>query len=133
MTMPKKYIQLKDLEVYQLARELSRLAWKIYESLNWQDKKIMGDQFISSTDSVGANIAEGYGRFHYLDKIKFFYNARGSLLESYTHWLELLYEREKITTEQFEIMKSVLEKLTLKLNNFISSIYKAKQSELKLN
>ena len=131
--MPKKYIQLKDLEVYQLARELSRLAWKIYESLNWQDKKIMGDQFISSTDSVGANIAEGYGRFHYLDKIKFFYNARGSLLESYTHWLELLYEREKITTEQFEIMKSVLEKLTLKLNNFISSIYKAKQSELKLN
>jgi len=50
----KKYITLKDLEVYQLARELSRLAWEVYEKLDWHDKKIIGDQFIKSTDSVGA-------------------------------------------------------------------------------
>ncbi len=31
----------------------------------------MGDQFIKSIDSVGANIADGYGRFHYLDRINF--------------------------------------------------------------
>ncbi len=65
----KDYILLKDLEVYQLARELSRLAWKIYEGLDWQDKKIMGDQFVRATDSFGANIAEGYARFHYLDSL----------------------------------------------------------------
>jgi four helix bundle protein len=67
----KKYIALKDLEVYQLSRKLSDSAWRIYEGLNWQDKKIMGDQFIESSDSVGANIAEGYRRYHYLDKIKY--------------------------------------------------------------
>jgi len=91
-----KYIPLKELEVYQLARELSRLAWNIYEHLSRQDKKIMGDQFIESTDSVGANVAEGYHRFHYLDKVKFYFYSRGSLAECQTHWLELLFERGKI-------------------------------------
>ncbi|MGB9743187.1 MAG: four helix bundle protein [Minisyncoccales bacterium] len=65
-----KYILLKDLEVYQLARELSKIGWEIYNSLDWQTKKISGDQFIEATDSVGANIAEGYGRFHFLEKRK---------------------------------------------------------------
>jgi len=88
--MKKDYILLKDLEVYRLARELSQTSWKVYESLNWQDKKIMGGQFIEAIDSVGANIAEGYGRYHYLDKIKFYYNSRASLLEACQHWLELL-------------------------------------------
>lgn len=39
----KNYILLKDLEVYQLARELSKIGWEIYSSLDWQTKKIMGD------------------------------------------------------------------------------------------
>ena len=86
---------LNDLEVYKLARELSKIGWEIYQNLNWQTKKIMGDQFIESTDSVGANIAEGYGRFHYLDKIKFYYNSRASLIECNEHWIELLKERKK--------------------------------------
>ncbi|HRZ29314.1 MAG TPA: four helix bundle protein [Candidatus Paceibacterota bacterium] len=43
---------------------------------------IIGTQFITAIDSIGANIAEGCGRFHYLDKNKFMYNARGSLMES---------------------------------------------------
>lgn len=87
----KQYISLKDLEVYQLARKLSQIAWKIYQSLAWQIKKILGNQFIEATDSIGANIAEGYLRFHYLDKVKFFYNARSSLCEA-EHWLNLLNE-----------------------------------------
>jgi len=80
--MGKKYLSLDKLEVYKLARELSRITWGIYQELDWQDKKSQGDQFLSATDSVGANIAEGFGRFHFLDKVKFYFNARGSLLES---------------------------------------------------
>ena len=51
----KEYIELKDLVVYRLARELSKIAWGIYSKLSWQEKKIIGDQFIESIDSVGAN------------------------------------------------------------------------------
>ena len=119
----KEFIEAKDLKVYQLARQLSKLAWEIYESLSWQDKKIMGDQFIESTDSVGANIIEGYGRYHYLDKIRFYYIARASLNESAIHWLELLLERNKINHEQFVEMIGVAKDLQVKLNNFIGTTY----------
>lgn len=125
----KKYILLNDLEVYQLARELSKVGWEIYNSLDWQTKKINGDQFIEATDSVGANIAEGYGRFHYLDKIKFYYNSRASLNECNDHWLELLNERGKVDIEKCKEFKTTAKKLSIKLNNFISSTYKSKNNK----
>ena len=55
-------MNLWDLEIYRLSREISQLAWSIYTRLGWQDKKVMGDQFISAVDSVSANIAESFGR-----------------------------------------------------------------------
>ncbi len=114
---------LEKLKIYILSRELSKIAWEIYENLDWQTKKIMGDQFIESTDSVGANIAEGYGRFHYLDRIKFFYNSRGSLLESH-HWLELLKDRNKVINKGlFEKYIENYSELCPKLNAFINSVY----------
>ncbi len=117
------YVHLYDLEVYKLARELSRVGWQIYEKLDWQTKKIMGDQFIESTDSTGANIAEGYGRFHFLDKIKFYYNSRASLFECGLHWISLLEEREKVEHDLALEFKNVAKQLSVKLNNFITVSY----------
>jgi four helix bundle protein len=126
----KKYITLKELEVYQISRTLSTKVWAIYEGMNWQERKIMGDQFLSAADSIGANIAEGYGRFHYLDKIRFYYNSRGSMFEAFEHWLELVYERGKITQEVFTEIKDLSTILSVKLNNFISATYQSKQKLL---
>lgn len=123
----KKYIPLEELEVYKLALQLSDIAWKVYETLTWQDKKIMGDQFISSSDSIGANIAEGYGRFHYLDKIRFYYNSRGSYFEARKHWLELFMKRNKIEEKLFHNFASISDRFEIKLNNFISATYKQKK------
>jgi len=125
----KQYIPLRDLEVYKLSRELSKIGWDIYNILNWQDKKTVGDQFIRAIDSVGANIAEGYSRYHYLDKIKFYYTSRASLAESCDHWLELLCERKKINSENYDKMKIIKRELSIKLNNFISSTYKFKNKK----
>jgi len=58
---------------------------------------------MKSADSIGANIAEGYGRFYYLDKVRFYYNARGSLVEN-RHWLNVLLKRailDDIKHEEF--------------------------------
>lgn len=129
----KKPLKLDELDVYQLARKLSSLSWKIYSELNWQDKKNFGDQFLASTDSVGANIAEGYRRYHYLDKIKFLYNSRASLSECGEHWLELLKERNKIKIEDFNEYKGIFEKLNLKINNFINSLYKLRERKIGFN
>lgn len=118
-------MELDDLEVYRLAKEISQEAWQIYDQLSWQDKKIMGDQFITAIDSMSANIAEGFGRFHYLDKNKFNYNARGSLFES-VRWLEVLYERKKVKIDSFHSLNKKLKNLGVKLNNYIQSTKKIK-------
>ena len=106
------------------------MAWKIYIGLSWEDKKTMGDQFIRSVDSVGANIAEGYRRYHHLDRIKFYYNARASLSESCHHWLELLRERDKISDEECKEILKISSMLSLKLSNFINVAYNALDKKL---
>ena len=68
------------MEVYQLSRTLASMAWDIYSKLNYEQKKIVGDQFVRSADSVGANIAEGYARFHYLEKSGFIISQEGAFL-----------------------------------------------------
>ena len=113
------YITIHDLHIYQLARKLSSIAWDIYSKMSFEEKKIIGDQFIRSTDSIGANIAEGYSRFHFLDKVRFYYTARASQSESTDHWLELLFERSKINQPIFDEYKSISKDLQIKLNNFI--------------
>ena len=118
------FIELKNLEVYQLSRKLSTIAWEIFCRMDFIDKKHIGDQFLRSVDSIGANIAEGYGRFHYLDKVRFYYNSRASHYEAFTHWLELLLERERISKTEFEAISETALKLQIKLNNFITSTSK---------
>lgn len=123
-----EYLGLERLETYQLARQLSRTAWLVYLKLDWQQKKIIGDQYITATDSVGANIAEGYGRYHYLDKTKFYYNARASLIES-LHWFKLLVERKIMTDKEIaEEYKKVYPMLSLKLNSLIKTTRSKKEA-----
>lgn len=125
-----KYIPLKDLKVYQLARKLSVIAWNIYSKMSFEEKKIIGDQFIQSTDSIGANIAEGYSRFHYLDKVRFYYNARASQSEATDHWLDLLFERNKISHDIFDEYNSISKDLQIRLNNFIKTTKDEKDQKI---
>ncbi len=113
-------MELKDLEVYKIARVLSGFAWNVYCELKHEHRFLIGRQFLESIDSVGANIAEGYGRYHYLDTVKFYYNARGSLWES-KHWVELLNERSLIAANYYEELLDKIGVLTVKLNNLIST------------
>jgi len=79
---------------------------------------------LRSVDSIDANIAEGYGRFHYLDKVRFYYNSRASHYEAFNHWLELMFERGKISKVEFDSINEIALKLQVKLNNFITSTTK---------
>ena len=129
----KNYLTLDNLQVYQLSRQLSKQAWLIYQILNWEMRKIVGVQFIRAIDSIGANIAEGYGRYHYLDKIKFYYNARASHYEAIAHWLDLLHERCLIKEKDYIIMIRISSELASRLNSFINSTYQAKAGVLITN
>jgi four helix bundle protein len=112
---------LEELEVYKLALEISKLAWEIYNELPKEHRFTQGSQFLEAADSTGANIAEGYGRFHYKDSLKFYYNSRGSLFEL-KHWTTLFDMRNLAKKEKLNKMMSFIETEQLKLNNFINSI-----------
>lgn len=121
----KGYLPLRELIPYRMSVQLSNDCWGIYERFSWSEKKVIGDQFITAIDSMGANIAEGYGRFHYLDRIKFYYNSRGSLLES-KHWVLLLKHRDKISVEEYTQLMEKLNELHKQLNIYIKSCYPSK-------
>jgi four helix bundle protein len=78
----------REFEAYKLAAalavELRRLtmAWPSF------DRFSLGDQLVRAAGSVGANIAEGSGRWHRADQRRFLFHARGSLTET-EHWVLL--------------------------------------------
>ena len=121
--MSDNYVKLGQLLPYKLAVNLSRKSWTIYSEMDWNVRKIIGNQFISAMDSIGANIAEGYGRFHYRDRIKFYYNARGSYMET-KHWLLMMRDRKIISTELFDEMLELSDNLGKQINIFIKSCYR---------
>ncbi|MBM4166350.1 MAG: four helix bundle protein [Ignavibacteria bacterium] len=111
-------LRLEDLEVYQLSETLADLVWEICISLDWFAKDTIGKQLVRAADSIGANIAEGFGRFSYKENIQFCYYARGSLLET-RHWLRRAKKRNLLTAEQENALKKVLQLLSPKLNAYI--------------
>jgi four helix bundle protein len=58
---------------------------KLVRLLPKEEKYDLADGVRLSSKSVPANIAEGAGRFYYMDNVRFCYNARGSLDETLNH------------------------------------------------
>jgi four helix bundle protein len=61
----------EQLRVYQLAEELADSIWDIVRQWDILSRDTVGKQIIRSADSIGANIAEGYGRGSYQDNRRF--------------------------------------------------------------
>jgi four helix bundle protein len=71
----------EDLEVYQVAREFRRAMYRLAKRLPDFEKFGLAAQVRRAAVSLTNNIAEGHGRYHFLDQIKFVIQSRGSLEE----------------------------------------------------
>src|SRR2546430_5770376 len=71
----------EDLEVYQVAREFRKAIYAVTHSLPEFEKYDLASQIRRVAVSLTNNIAEGHGRFHYPDQIRFILHSRGSLEE----------------------------------------------------
>ena len=68
--MPEKNQRgFEDLECYQLALEVLREAYRVLERLPSDERYNLADQLRRASTSIVLNIAEGYGRYHYLDSL----------------------------------------------------------------
>ena len=118
-------LRVEDLDIYQMAEDLSDRVWEICIKWDYFAKDTIGKQLVRSTDSISANLAEGHGRYHFNDRLKYCYYARGSLEETKS-WISKAIRRNLIKTEISEI-NHALELLPKKLNAYIGSIKKARE------
>ncbi len=120
--------QLEELEVGKKGRAFRIYLSEIANSFPDHEKYKLKDQLIRASRSIPANVAEGFGRFHYQENIQFCRQARGSLFECKEHMICAMDEGY-LTWEdfgKFEIQFSELLKL---LNGYIAYLKKQKENK----
>lgn len=111
--------EVYELDVYRLAETLSDKIWYGFDQWPWKVRKTIGYQIIRSSDSIAANIAEGYGRYTAREKKLFYRYARGSFEETKA-WLRKLIRRQIISPDDVKKYTAIINELGPKLNAFIN-------------
>jgi len=99
---------------------------KKYVSLNWDivtrwdyfAKNTVGQQFVTSVDSISAKLAEGFGRYHKKDKIRFYRYSFGSVKEA-LDWNEKSKVRKLVKPEEYHLIYQQLSLLPKEINGLI--------------
>ncbi len=113
--------ELEDLRILKTAEGIADAAWK--RVVQWEEfsKDVVGKQMARAIDSIGANIAESYGRFNYGEKLQFLYYSRGSLFES-KYWLNRALVRGLMQAEEVKEYAVRLSEVARQLNTFANSL-----------
>lgn len=120
---------LETLETWRKSKEFTlRVYREVLLLLPSEEKWNLTQQLRRSSNSIPANIAEGYGRFYYQDNIRFCYIARGSLEETLSH-LVICYELKHILKALFDSLEQDGEKLTQLINGYIGYLKRSKQGQ----
>jgi len=109
----------RDLDVYKLSRSFRNKIFDLIKKFPPEEKFSLTNQLLRSSRSITANIAEGYGRFHYNDNIRFCRLARGSLYETLEH-LTIAFDCNYIDENLFLELEKEIKVILRKLNGYIS-------------
>ncbi|MEP3386799.1 MAG: four helix bundle protein [Reichenbachiella sp.] len=118
-------LQLEDLEVWKKSREFRNKVSALCKSFPSDEKYKLIDQMIRASRSITANIAEGYGRFHFQENIQYCRQARGSITEMYDH-LTVALDEGYISQEQFNDYDTEVKFLLKLINGYIAHLKKKK-------
>lgn len=105
------------------------LVLEIYQITdNFPKNEIYGitSQIRRAASSITANIAEGSARYHFKDKIRFYYNSRGSVAEV-QNFLFLARDLNHIDAETFE----KLEEETHEVGRLINGLIRSTETQIK--
>ena len=111
----------EDLRVLKSAEEIADSVWKVVVEWDQFAKDVVGKQIARSADSVGANIAESFGRFNFGEKLQFLYYSRGSIFET-KYWLNRTKIRGLMKPDEVEEYVKRLTELARQLNTFAGSL-----------
>ncbi len=120
--------RFEDLEVWQLGKQLTVMAYKLTGA--FPEREIFGlvNQIRRAATSIPGNVAEGFGRYHYADRVRFYLNARGSLNGLKSHLL-IAVALEFLDHRLLQPALDLLETLGVKLNNLIAVTRKSQRGQ----
>jgi four helix bundle protein len=110
-----------ELEVYRLATDLACWIYELTAKLPESERYNLISQLRRAATSVSANIAEGFGRYHYKENIQYCRMARGSLSETKSH-LILCLRLGFVDKPKYDEFLPQYRTLSVKLNNYIKAI-----------
>jgi len=116
-----------ELELWKQSRKIRNWISDLVKTFPAEEKYRLTDQIIRASRSIGNNIAEGHGRFHYQDNIRFCILARGSLSETLDHMIIAI--DEKIIPEEKMQSFRIEYDICLKLLNGYIQYLKTKKTE----
>jgi four helix bundle protein len=116
----------KDLDVWKKGVELRKTIFQLTKKFPETEKFRLSDQMVRASRSITANIAEGYGRYHYQDNIRFCRQSRGSLFELLDH-LEVALECGYVSPEEHAILSVNGEQLLALLNGYVKFLSTKKE------
>jgi four helix bundle protein len=124
----KETATFEDLAVWQKCRTLRRHVGQRVRNLPDKERFRLVDQVLRASRSITANIAEGYGRYHYQENIQFCRQARGSLYELLDHFTVALDEGYIDESEFDGFRKEILDCIKI-LNGYIKYLKNRKDHE----
>ena len=107
----------EDLEVYK-AREFRKAMYTVNRRLPDFEKYELGSQIRRASVSLTNNIAEGHGRFHYPDEIRFFLHSRGSL-EELVDDLNICLGERYLSSEEVAKLKEQARGVLILINGYL--------------
>ena len=119
----------EDLECWKACRALRIFVAKTVAPVLPKDEKFgLANQVLRAARSTTANIAEGYGRFHYLDNAKFCSNSRGSAWEVLDH-LIAANDEGMISEEILGEGRELVNQATKLLNGYMNYLKRASKTD----
>lgn len=115
-----------DLIVWQKSHQLMLDVYKFTDILPKEEKYNRVSQMKRSSSSSPANIAEGFGRYHYQENIQFCRQARGSLEETINHIIAAK-DLEQAPKAECDLLLKQCEEIRILLNGYIKSIKEIKK------
>ena len=113
-----KFQTFEDLEVYKVAREFRKTMYAVNRRLPDFEKYELGSQIRRASVSLTNNMAEGHGRFHYPDQIRFFLHSRGSL-EELIDDLNICLDERYLPGDEVATLKEQARSVLILINGYL--------------
>jgi four helix bundle protein len=117
----KKIKSFVDLEAWQIAHKFALEIYRLTKGFPKEELYGIVSQLRRAALSITSNIAEGFSRYHYNDKIRFYYNSRGSISEI-KNCLILSRDLKYITDDICGELLDFAERILRLINGLIRSI-----------